>query len=558
MKIKPLFKIILTLAVFLSVGSLALSAATEPSRKVTLSQHNVKLSEVVSEIEEQTDYLFIAEKGVDLNAKVSLDVVDKDLVYVMEDITKGTDITYNILGDYVMLTVKSAASGSSQVPQSAISVKGTVKDDSGETLIGVHVFVAGTKIGTITDLDGNYVLEGVFSPDAVLTFEFLGMKTKSVALGGRKVLDVILETDQEQLDEVVVVGYGSESKINLTGSVATVKSTSVQNRSIPNISSALQGLVPGMTITQSGGQPGKDGGTILIRGVGSFNNSSPLVLVDGVEGDIDVVDPQDIESISVLKDASSAAIYGSKAANGVILITTKRGKTGAPVVTYSGMVAWSQPADLMRQTTSAEYAQLTNEATYWEAIASGMSESEARAKMPYSAQDIQLFEDGTDPEGHPNTDWYGLFFNGSGFSHKHNVNVSGGSETARYHASVGYNKRDGIISNASNEQFNARVNADFKLSEKFSLRTDIGYTNTYMKEPTNAINWNGAGASETTYRQVYRISPMVPYKKANGDYGYMPDGNPIAWQDMGMTSNTSSDYMNAFGEITYLSFASKY
>ncbi len=443
----------------------------------------------------------------------------------------------------------SAEAGS--VQSDVTTVKGVVKDETGETLVGVHVFVAGTNIGAVTDINGRYSITGKFPKDAILTFEFIGMKTADIAIEGRGVVDAVLSPDRQLLDEVVVVGYGSETKVNLTGSVASIKANSVQNRSIANVSSALQGLVPGMTITQAGGQPGQDSGTIRVRGVGTFNNASPLVLIDGVEGNIDVVDPQDIESISVLKDASSAAIYGSKAANGVILVTTKRGKIGAPRVTYSGMVAWSSPADLMKQTSSAELAQLTNEAEYWEAIATGLTEEQARAKMPYTEKDIRLFADGSDPYGHPNTDWYGLFFSGSGFSHKHNVGVTGGNEKARYNASFGFNNREGIIQNASNRQFNARVNNDFKISEKFSLRTDLGYTNTLMIEPTNPISWNGAGQSEATYRQVYRISPMVVYRYENGDYGYMPDGNPIAWQDMGITSDTRNDYMNALAEITY-------
>jgi len=164
--------------------------------------------------------------------------------------------------------------------------------------------------------------------------------------------------DTELLDEVVVVGYGSQKKVNMTGAVATIDSKTLASRPISNISQGLQGLAPGVTVTNAGGQPGQDTGKILIRGLGSFNASSPMVLIDGVEGDMNVVDPNDIESISVLKDASSAAIYGSKAANGVILITTKRGQSGKPNLTYSALFGWSKPADLMDRTTSAELAEL--------------------------------------------------------------------------------------------------------------------------------------------------------------------------------------------------------
>lgn len=547
MKPHSLIKTMLTLAILLTVGSSPLSAVTEPSRKVSIHQHNVRLSSIVSQIESQTDYLFITEEGVDLNTEVSIEADNKEVSEIMEKVTEGTAIAYHIKGNYIMLSEKEILQDGNTVKK---TIKGTVRDEAGEPLAGVYVFVNGTDMGTITDTDGKYVLEGNLPADAQLSFEYIGMKKQTVSVGSRKTIDTTLATDKELLEEVVVVGYGSESKINLTGSVASVKVSSVQNRAISNVSSALQGLVPGMTVTQAGGQPGMDVGTILVRGVGSFNTSSPMILIDGIEGNMNIVDPHDIESISVLKDASSASIYGSKAANGVILITTKRGKSGAPRVTYNGMVSWSSPADLMKQTTSAQIAQLTNEAEYYGALSDGLSEAEALAKMPYTDKDIELFADGSDPYGHANTDWYGLFFKGSGFTHKHNINVSGGNDIARYHASLGYNKQDGIIKNASNEQFNGRINVDVNISSKLSARADLSYTNTLMKEPTNPISWNN-GNSTTTYRQIYRISPMVVYRYENGDYGYMADGNPIAWQDMGNTGDTRKDYINAFAEVKY-------
>lgn len=263
---------------------------------------------------------------------------------------------------------------------------------NGEPVIGVNIVEKGTTNGTVTDIDGRFTLQ--VSPSSVLQISFIGYVEQSITVGSETSFSIKLQEDTQKLDEVVVVGYGSQKKVNLTGSVATVNSESLSNRAISNVSQGLQGLVPGMTVTNSGGQPGMDAGKILIRGVGSFNVSTPMVLIDGIEGDMNIVDAQDIESISVLKDAASAAIYGSKAANGVILITTKRGKQGAPKINYNGLFGWSSPSELMPRTSSAELAQLTNEAEYWTAISEGATSEQATKRMPYSQNDIELYANG--------------------------------------------------------------------------------------------------------------------------------------------------------------------
>ena len=272
-------------------------------------------------------------------------------------------------------------------------LKGNVIDSTGEPVIGASVVEQGTTNGTVTDINGNFTLN-LSTPNAKIEISFIGYKTQVLAAQSGKLMAVKLVDDTELLDEVVVVGYGSQKKVNMTGAVATIDSKTLASRPISNISQGLQGLAPGVTVTNAGGQPGQDTGKILIRGLGSFNASSPMVLIDGVEGDMNVVDPNDIESISVLKDASSAAIYGSKAANGVILITTKRGQSGKPNLTYSALFGWSKPADLMDRTTSAELAELTNEAEYWDAISQGASPEQAEKRKPYTQEDIRKYAEG--------------------------------------------------------------------------------------------------------------------------------------------------------------------
>lgn len=220
----------------------------------------------------------------------------------------------------------------------AVRVTGAVFDASGSPLIGVSVLEKGTSNGTITDMDGNFILD-VSSSKSVLVFSYIGYVTQEQTAPASGSLKVVLKEDTKTLEEVVVVGYGTQKKENLSGSVASIDSEQLQNRPIQNVSSGLQGLMPGVTVTGTNGAPGMDSGNIRVRGTGTLNSASPYILIDGVESEtMSAIDPNDIASISVLKDAASAAIYGSKAANGVILITTKRGSTGKPKVSYSGYV----------------------------------------------------------------------------------------------------------------------------------------------------------------------------------------------------------------------------
>lgn len=273
------------------------------------------------------------------------------------------------------------------ISQQEGSLKGTVSDSFGP-VAGASIVVKGTTNGTVTDMNGNFVLD-VKNGD-VIQVSFIGYLTQEFKYNGEPSINVSLQEDTQKLDEVIVVGYGTQQKANLSGAVAQLDSKELTSRPISNVSSGLQGMMPGVTVTSGQGRPGQDGSTIRIRGVGTLNSASPYILIDGIEsGSMNDIDPNDIESISVLKDASSAAIYGSKASNGVILITTKRGKTGAPRISYNGYVGASKATSMIDRVSSADYARL------WNRFEPGR----------YSDEDIRMFEDGSDPYGHPNTDW---------------------------------------------------------------------------------------------------------------------------------------------------------
>ena len=413
--------------------------------------------------------------------------------------------------------------------------KGVVKDAAGEAIIGASVVVKGTTNGSITDFDGNFELSGVKN-GAILQVSYVGYITQEVKYNGQA-LNVILKEDNMNLEEVVVVGYGTQKKANLTGSVANVNNKLIESRPITSVSAGLQGLLPGVTVTQRSGQPGADNGTIRVRGTGTFNAADPMVIVDGVESTMNDIDANDIESISVLKDAASSAIYGSKAANGVILITTKRGKAGQSQVNYSGLFGWQSATELPEYATSAEYAELTN-------LALKNNGFPAR----YTDAEIQKFRDGSDPYNYANTDWQDLLYTESGFQTQHNVSINGGTEQMRYMASVGYQGQEGLIRHANKDQYNMRLNLDGKPKNWLETSFSMSYTQIDIEEPTNPY----VGGLAQFFRQVNMISPMVPYKKEDGSYGTIGDGNPIAWLDNNATTDYKRHNLQTIGSLKFI------
>lgn len=417
-----------------------------------------------------------------------------------------------------------------------VTVSGTVLDEKNEPMIGITIAVKNSSIGTTSDFEGNYSIT-VPNANSVIVYSYIGYLKQEITVGSRKVINVVLKDNTEMLDEVVVVGFGTQKKINLTGSIATVDSKMLENRPLSNVSSGLAGLLPGVTITQKSGLPGGDGGTIRVRGVGTLNNSNPMVVVDGVEAPMDNIDPNDIESLTVLKDAASSAIFGAKAANGVILITTKKGKAGTSQINYAGSFGWQTPTALPKYIGSAEYAEMYNEALKNDGKSPKFTESE-----------IQKFRDGSDPDNYPDTDWQDLLYQGSGFQTNHNVNVAGGTDKARYMASVGYLQQDGVIKLTGKKQYNVRTNLDINPISKLEVGINLSYTRMDLEEATNS--YVGGGADQI-FRQINLISPWIPYRKSNGDYGTISDGNPIAWIDLGQQILKKRAYFLGIGSLKY-------
>lgn len=525
---------IMRLSLFFLVVStaMAFSAATySQSTKLSVNLRDATVREVIKAIENQSEFLFLYQEGqVDLNRRVSIRAEGKQLQEILDEVFRGTDNIYIVSDRQVVIgkaprkTLEAQLSVLQKDLKTVIEqpqqkeISGKVTDTSGEPLPGATVMVKGTTIGTVTDANGNFSLR-IPANAQTLQISFVGMKTVEIPIGNRITFNIVLEEEAIGLEEIVAVGYGTMKKVNLTGAVASVDSKMIEGRPITNVSAGLAGLLPGVYVRQTTGLPGSDNATIRVRGIGTLNNAAPMVLIDGIEASMSDVVANDIANISVLKDAASAAIYGSKAANGVILITTKSGKEGKPVVNYSGDVGLQSPTRLPEYLGSADYAVLYNEA---------LANSGKPAR--FTDEDIKLFRDGTDPYGHPDTDWLDLLYSGSGFLTTHNFSISGGNEHAQYHSAVNYQQQDGIIKYTGKKEYSGRTNLTFSPNKWLTTNINLSYKQMDREEPNNAYV---GGGLDQIIRQAYRIAPWIPYKNEDGTYGTISDGNPIAWIDLG-------------------------
>ncbi len=350
---------------------------------------------------------------------------------------------------------------STNVAFAQVNVRGKVVDQTGETLIGVNVVVKNTHLGTITDANGEFSL-AVPNSNATLIFSYVGYSSQEIALEGRTYLDVILQQDTEQLEEIIVVGYGTQKKVSVTGSVAQIESKELLQAPSGNISSALAGKLPGLTSLQTSGQPGYDGSSIRVRGLSTLGNSSATLIVDGVQRSFAQLDPNDIDKISILKDASAAAVYGVQGAGGVILVTTKRGSLQEPKITYTGKVSYNQNTFFPEFLDGPDFIKWYNKAL------------EMDGKEPIFTQSLYEKALNGDPEGKiQNTNWFDEIMKPGSFSTHHNINVNGGNNFVKYFLSAGYLSQDGIIDNFDFQRYNVRSNIDVSLNHGFRIELDM-------------------------------------------------------------------------------------
>ena len=456
---------------------------TAQTQRVTLNLHNEEVATFIRQVEKQTPFTFVYRNSV-LNPKTRVSMVceGQPLEKVLAQVMSPLGVQFSFNNNTVVLVRKTDEStnrqstpkqGSASRQQDGKKISGVVKDDSGEPIVGASVMVKGTSLGTITNVDGEFALE--VPANATLSVSYIGYVQQDVTVKNNNRLRITMTEDAaKKLDEVVVVGYGTQKKASVTGAISSVTTKDLVQTPQANISNMLVGKMPGLIAMQRSGAPGEDGSTLLIRGVSTFtDNTAPLVMIDGVERpNYNGVDPNEIESISILKDASATAIYGVRGANGVILITTRKGKTGKPQLSYSGNVAIQRPTAIPSYLNSADYATLYNEAQRNDTYVSGA------AYMPrFSDKDIELYRNGTDPLFHPNMDWTGDFLRKSTLRTQHNFTLTGGTDRVKYFVSAGYYSQEGMYNhtkvdadhdvNAHNSRYNFRSNLDFSVTQDF-------------------------------------------------------------------------------------------
>ncbi|SOD83010.1 SusC/RagA family TonB-linked outer membrane protein [Spirosoma fluviale] len=407
-------------------------------------------------------------------------------------------------------------------------VSGKVVDAQGLALPGVSIVVKGTTMGTVSAAQGDYTLN-LAKGNETLVFSYIGFLSQEVPANNRSTINITLASDDKMLNEVIVVGYGEQKKETVTGSVATVKGSELIKSPAVNLSNSIAGRMPGVIATNASGEPGYDGAAIKIRGSNTLGNNDALIVIDGVParaGGIDRLNPNDIESISVLKDAS-AAIYGSRAANGVILVTTKRGKTGKPDISYSFNQGFSQATVIPKMATASQYAELNNEinvynlpSQYWKDANAAFKatgsytrpDNGSIAKAAFTPDDMKKYQDGSDPWGHPNTDWFGAALKTWSPQTRHTLQLVGGNDNVKYLTSLNYQNQDGYYKNSATgyKQYDFRINLDAKVNKY--INTVVGVVG---RQENRFFPTVGAGA---IFRMLMRGYPNKP--------AFWPNGQP--------------------------------
>lgn len=541
-----LFRKMKLILLFVAISFFQLSAVESYAQnaKINLSLSDVTLEEAIKTIEANTQFVFFfSNSAVDMTKHVDLNVKNGNIKEVLNQILSS--YKYRIEDNKIVLLGEVQQDG---------KIMGVVSDAFGP-IAGANVVVKGTTNGTITDMDGRFSLDA--PKGAKLQISYIGYITKELTVDTKTDYVIELVEDSQALEEVVVVGYGTEKKVNVIGSIAQIGSEKLENRSTPQLSNVLTGQMAGVTVIQRSGRPGNSGGEIRVRGVGSFggesNKSDALVLIDGIPGKLNDVSSEDVESISVLKDASTAAIYGSRAANGVILVTTKTGKEGKVSVGYNGYVGFNTPTALPEFVDTWQYATLYNEAVGREA---------------YTQEEIQKFRDGSDPDHYANARYLDEVFSRKGLQTGHDVTINGGNAENKYMVSFGYLKQNGIVEKNDYQRYNARVNLINEILPGLKLTSRLSGVYGNRKEPM-APGGDDADNMLVLIQKALRFPGLTPTILSDGSFGAGRElhGTPAGWiksdsfyenPEFSLNANVRLDYnpikdlqLSAIGAYTY-------
>lgn len=525
---KHLFRIMRITYMLLFAAIFCLHAENAISQKITLQGDNLSLKDYLNTIEKQTDYLFIYDAGVNVNKRISVNMVGKSIKEVLDNLSTQLGLNYSQKGSYIVLSSYKAKETSAPViAQQKKTITGVVTDDLGEPIIGANVIEKGTTNGIITDIDGKFTLE--VAPGAVVQVSYIGYNTQEVKVGNQSTLAIQLVEDTQALSEVVVVGYGVQRKVTTTGAVTKLEGDEINKMTVVNATKALQGLSPGITVVDRGGAPGSDDPEIYLRGVGTTGNAKPLVLVDGIEMSLSQIPSSEIENISVLKDAASASIYGSRAAHGVILVTTKRGKEGKVKLSYDGTIGFQDRAVRAEQVSAREYMTMVNEAL----VNSGGS-------IKYSEDDILATERGDDPYNHSYLNWANEVYKPT-YITQHTLNLTGGSEVGRYLVSFDYLDQPGLVKNTEYQRYSYRVNTDLNIGKMLKVSSDVTYRHVdrLWPESLGSVQYD-----------VWSMQPTSPVRYENGDYRLdKQNRNAISLMDLDVVGEDRYNMDVVYGQV---------
>lgn len=485
--VKILFAMKLSVIFSLLLFSQAFALKSYSQRTLlNLKMENASIKAVLNAIEDKSDYFFLYNDDlINVNRTVSIDVKNERIQDLLSQLFADKSVSFLVKDRQIVLSPAAVSAENNLIMRQPKSVSGRVTDSSGASLPGVAVTIKGTTSGTVTTEDGSYNLANV-PEDGILVFSFVGMKSQEILVSGKTTVNLTLMEDALGVDEVIVVGYGTQKKVNLTGAITSLDGEALSHRQVAQSSMVLQGIAPGVVVTQRSGQPGADGGTISIRGKTTLGDSNPLILVDGIEMGINNIDPAMIESVSILKDAASSSIYGSRAANGVILVTTKRAEFEKLSVSYNTYMGYQSPTDLPDMVGAIDHMLLTNEAYV------------NVGKSPlYSESYIQEYRENmvSNPDKYPDTDWYDKVLTGSGFMQSHFLTMMGGTSKAKIAVSMGYLDQGGIMENTNYKRYTIRFNSDLQFSKSFGAQIDGHIMQSKKKAPSRgtseAIHWAG-------------------------------------------------------------------
>lgn len=529
------FRMLKLAACLVCINIMIVHANSYSQSKISVQINNGSLSDFFKEIQTQTKYAVFYSDKLIAGKKINIDARDKDLLQTLNRVLKDVGLRYTVSGNQIKIHARDRIPLQANVRQDSVrAVNGRVFDtkEPANPLVGVYVRNKHRRGGTTTDENGNFSLS--VNQGDILVFTSMGYQPMERRVTENDVnFNVFLEEDVASLDEVVVVGYGTQKKINLTGAVSSISPKELASRPITNLGRGLQGLMPGVTVRNTNNVPGGNAPSIRIRGVGTWGDASPLVVIDGIPGgDLNMLNPDDVESISVLKDAASSSIYGVRGANGVILVTTKQGKKGAqPTITLNTYYAQQRPTALPKFLGSPDFMTLQNEAS----INAGQT-------PVYTEEQIEIARNGSDPNYFANTDWIKEVYKDHAPQHGYNLNINGGGNNMNYYLSYGYLSEGGLVvgDNFKAGRHNLRMRLNTTLVDRLKLDAIVGYID-------RDVNSNSGGnGGRDLLSSATSIRPLVPVRFTNGSWGYHGgQSNPVALAQDGGFNDFGSQEVTA-------------